>query len=102
MELALTNRAITSREAEAIGIVTRVVPDGDVMAEAGKLATELAAGATTALGGVKRLFYASTNNSLSEQMELETELIAECARTADAQEGMAAFLGKRAPKFTGR
>jgi enoyl-CoA hydratase/carnithine racemase len=35
-------------------------------------------------------------------MELETELIAECARTADAQEGMAAFLGKRAPKFTGR
>ena len=102
MELALTNRAITSREAEAMGIVTRVVPDSDVMAEAAKLATELAAGATTALGGVKRLLYASTNNSLSEQMELETELIAECARTADAQEGMAAFLGKRAPKFSGR
>jgi 2-(1,2-epoxy-1,2-dihydrophenyl)acetyl-CoA isomerase len=102
MELALTNRAITAREAEAMGIVTRVVPDSDVMTEAGKLAAELAAGATTALGGVKRLLYASTNNSLSEQMELETELIAECARTADAQEGMAAFLGKRPPKFTGR
>ncbi len=56
-----TNRALTAREAEAdAGIVTRVVPDSDVMAEAAKLATELAAGATTALGGVKRLLYAST------------------------------------------
>ena len=102
MELALTNRALTAREAEAMGIVTRVVPDGDLMAEAGKLAAELAAGATMALGGVKRLFYAAANNSLNEQMELETELIAECARSGDAQEGIAAFLGKRAPKFSGR
>ena len=73
------------------------MPDSEVMTEAGKLAGELASGATTALGGVKRLLYASTKTRSSEQMELETELIAECARTADAQEGMAAFLGKRAP-----
>jgi 2-(1,2-epoxy-1,2-dihydrophenyl)acetyl-CoA isomerase len=102
MELAMTNRAFTAREAEAMGIVTRVVPDGEVMAASGKLAAELAGGATIALGGVKRLLYASSNNTLSEQMEMETELIAECARTADAQEGMAAFLGKRAPKFSGK
>jgi 2-(1,2-epoxy-1,2-dihydrophenyl)acetyl-CoA isomerase len=102
MDLALTNRAITAREAETMGIVTRVVPDSEVMTAAGQLAAELASGATTALGGVKRLLYASTNNSLSEQMEMETEFIAECARTADAQEGMAAFLGKRAPKFSGK
>src|SRR3984957_3231890 len=102
MDLALTNRALTAREAEAIGIVTRVVPDGDVLAEAGKLAAELANGATTALGGVKRLLYASSHNTLAEQMELETELIAECSRTADAKEGIAAFLGKRAPKFSGK
>jgi 2-(1,2-epoxy-1,2-dihydrophenyl)acetyl-CoA isomerase len=102
MDLAMTNRALTAREAEAMGIISRVVPDGEVMAEAGKLAAELASGATTALGGVKRLLYASSNNTLSEQMELETELIAECARTADAQEGMAAFLGKRPPKFSGK
>lgn len=102
MELALTNRALTAREAEAIGIVTRVESDSELMAAAGKLAAELASGATNALGGVKRLLYASTNNSLSEQMELETDLIADCARTADAQEGIAAFLGKRAPKFSGK
>ncbi len=102
MELALTNRTLTAREAETFGIVTRVVPDAEVMSEAAKLAGELASGATSALGGVKRLLYASTNNSLAEQMELETELIAECSRTADAKEGIAAFLGKRAPKFTGK
>jgi 2-(1,2-epoxy-1,2-dihydrophenyl)acetyl-CoA isomerase len=102
MDLAMTNRALTAREAEAMGIITRVVPDGEVMTEAGKLAAELASGATTALGGVKRLLYASSNNTLSEQMELETELIADCARTADAQEGMAAFIGKRPPKFSGK
>jgi 2-(1,2-epoxy-1,2-dihydrophenyl)acetyl-CoA isomerase len=102
MDLAMTNRAFTAREAEAMGIVTRVAPDGEVMAAAGKVAAELAAGATNALGGVKRLLYASSQNTLSEQMELETELIAECARTADAQEGMAAFLGKRPPKFSGK
>jgi 2-(1,2-epoxy-1,2-dihydrophenyl)acetyl-CoA isomerase len=102
MELALTNRALTAREAEALGIITRVVPDGDVLSETGKLAAELASGATNALGGVKRLLYASFNNTLSEQMEMETELISDCARTADAQEGIAAFIGKRAPKFSGK
>jgi 2-(1,2-epoxy-1,2-dihydrophenyl)acetyl-CoA isomerase len=102
MDLAMTNRAITAREAEAMGLVTRVVPDSEVIGAAAKLATELAAGATTALGGVKRLLYASFNNTLAEQMEMETEYIADCARTADAQEGMTAFLGKRAPKFTGK
>lgn len=102
MELALTNRTLTAREAEAMGIITRVVADGEVMTEAGKLAAELASGATNALGGVKRLLYASSANTLSEQMELETESIADCARTSDAQEGMAAFLGKLPPRFTGK
>src|ERR1700674_1250723 len=49
MELAMTNRAITAREAEALGIVTRVAPVGEVMGAAEKLAGELASGATTAL-----------------------------------------------------
>jgi 2-(1,2-epoxy-1,2-dihydrophenyl)acetyl-CoA isomerase len=100
MDLALTNRLITAREAETMGIVTRVVPDADLTAEAQKLATELAQGATNAFGGVKRMLYASFNNSLAEQMELETEVIADVSRTADAREGIASFLAKRAPNFT--
>jgi 2-(1,2-epoxy-1,2-dihydrophenyl)acetyl-CoA isomerase len=102
MDLMLTNRSITAREAEAIGMITRVVPDADLMDQATAVARELAQGPTQALGGVKRLLYASSNNPLFEQMELETAVIADMSRTADAREGIAAFLGKRAAKFGGR
>src|SRR5437899_408815 len=55
MELALTNRTVTAREAEAMGLITRVVADGELMKHAEGLANELAHGATRAFGGVKRL-----------------------------------------------
>jgi 2-(1,2-epoxy-1,2-dihydrophenyl)acetyl-CoA isomerase len=102
MELALTNRTLSAREAESIGLITRVVPDDDLHRQVETLANELAQGATNAFGGVKRLLYAAANTSLDEQMELESETIADMARTADAQEGITAFLAKRAPKFSGR
>jgi 2-(1,2-epoxy-1,2-dihydrophenyl)acetyl-CoA isomerase len=101
LELMLTNRTITAREAEAIGMITRAVPDADLLSQATAIATELAQGPTQAFGGVKRLLYASPNNPLYEQMDLETEVIAELSRTADAREGIASFLGKRAAKFSG-
>jgi 2-(1,2-epoxy-1,2-dihydrophenyl)acetyl-CoA isomerase len=101
LDLMLTNRTITAREAEAIGMVTRVVPDADLLSQATAIAAELAQGPTQAFGGVKRLLYASPHNPLYEQMDLETEVIAELSRTADAREGIASFLGKRAAKFSG-
>ena len=66
------------------------------------LANELAHGPTRAYGGVKRLLYGAATNSLYEQMELENESIADMARSADAQEGLDAFLAKRPPQFSGR
>ena len=102
MELALTNRTLAAREAEAIGLVTRVVPDEQLMPQAEALANELAHGPTRAYGGVKRLLYSTATNPLYEQMELENETIADMARSADAQEGIAAFLAKRQPQFSGR
>jgi 2-(1,2-epoxy-1,2-dihydrophenyl)acetyl-CoA isomerase len=102
MELMLTNRTLTAREAEAIGMITRVVPDADLLSQAQNLANELAQGPTQAFGGVKRLLYTSWNNPLHEQMEIETAIIADLSRTADAREGMAAFLGKRAAKYSGK
>ncbi|HVA41444.1 MAG TPA: enoyl-CoA hydratase-related protein [Candidatus Binataceae bacterium] len=102
MELALTNRVLTAREAEALGLITRAVPDAELMTQAQALANELAQGATRAFGGVKRLLYASANTTLGEQMALESETIAEMARTRDGQEGIAAFIAKRAPKFNGQ
>jgi 2-(1,2-epoxy-1,2-dihydrophenyl)acetyl-CoA isomerase len=100
-ELMLTNRTLSAREAEQIGLITRAVPDADLRQQAEALVQELVGGATLAFGGVKRLLYSSATASLAEQMELETEWIAEMARKRDAHEGIAAFLGKRAPGFKG-
>lgn len=101
MELALTNRVLTAREAAAMGLITGAVPDAELMDRANAIVSELAHGPTTAFGGVKRLLYASANMTLDAQMEVETEWIADAARSNDAREGIAAFLAKRAPKFTG-
>ena len=102
LELALTNRVLSAREAETIGLVTRVIPDDQLMAHAQRLVAELAKGPTRAYEGVKRLFYGATNTSLAEQMEFETEWLTDMAGTADVQEGIAAFLAKRPPQFNGR
>ncbi len=102
MELALTNRTLTAREAEAIGLVTQVVPDDQLIAQAESMANGLAHGPTRAYGGVKRLLYGTAANPLYEQMELENESIADMASSVDAQEGIAAFLAKRPPQFSGR
>ena len=102
MELALTNRTISAREAENWGIVTRVVPDAEVAAQTESIAAELANGPTRSFGAVKRLLYATANSTLDDQMELETEAIADLARSEDSREGITAFLAKRAPAFKGR
>ena len=102
MGLALTNRTLTAREAEAIGLVTRVMPDDQLIAEAKFLANELAHGPTRAYGGMKRLLYGAATNPLYEQMELKNQFITEMARSADAQEGFNALLAKRPPQFSGR
>lgn len=101
IELALTNRTLSAKEAEAIGLVTRVVPDTQLLTEADKLAKELAAGPTRAYGGIKRLLWAAATSTLDEQMELESETIAEMGRSRDGREGISAFLSKRTPTFTG-
>jgi 2-(1,2-epoxy-1,2-dihydrophenyl)acetyl-CoA isomerase len=102
LELALTNCVLSAREAEAWGLVTRVVPDASLASEAQSLAAALAHGATRAYGAAKRLLHHSMSESLETQMELEAQAIAEQARGADAREGIAAFVAKRAPQFGGK
>jgi 2-(1,2-epoxy-1,2-dihydrophenyl)acetyl-CoA isomerase len=99
LELTLTNRQLSAQAAQDWGIVTRVVPDASLMAEAEALAAQLASGATLALGAAKRLLHSGWGETLETQMEHETQSIAAAARTADAHEGIAAFLEKRAPQF---
>ncbi len=99
MELTLTNRTLSAQEAFEWGIVNRVVPDSELFSEADALARQLAQGSLSALGGAKRLLYGGVNETLETQMELETRAIAAAARSADAREGVAAFLEKRRPRF---
>ncbi len=98
-EMCLTNRRILAEEALQIGLVTRVLPDGELAAEATNIAEGLAAGATSALGATRRLLLDSDANTPETQMELESRSIAVQARTADGREGVAAFVQKRKPTF---
>jgi len=102
LELTLTNRLLSAQEACEWGIVTRVVPDTNLPAEAEALAAQLASSATGALGAAKRLLHSGWTETLETQMELETRAIAAQAQTTDGREGITAFLEKRPPKFTGQ
>jgi 2-(1,2-epoxy-1,2-dihydrophenyl)acetyl-CoA isomerase len=97
----LTNRRLSASEALEWGLVSRVVPDADLLAEAEALARSLGQGPTRALGMVKTLLHGSFAGTLETQMELEARGIAAMAASADGQEGIRAFVEKRKPKFVG-
>lgn len=101
LDLTLTNRLIDATTALELGLVSRVVPDDDLERESTALAEQLAAGPTRAYGTAKRLLRGGWNETLETQMELESQSLAELAGSADAQEGIAAFLAKRKPGFGG-
>lgn len=101
-ELMLTNRVLSAEEACDWGLVTRVVAADDLMAEARKLAADLAKGPTRAYGGVKRLLETAFTESLETQLDKETRTIAEMMRTEDGPHGIASFLAKQKPEYKGR
>jgi len=102
MELYFTNRVLSAREAEAWGLITRVVPDAEFRSAVDALARDLAQGPTKAFGAAKRLFHESTWESLETQMELEAQAIAACGHTEDFRNGVTAFAEKKTPSFQGR
>jgi 2-(1,2-epoxy-1,2-dihydrophenyl)acetyl-CoA isomerase len=97
MELVLTNRPLSAMDALEWGLVNRVVPDVDLLQEAGMLATRLAAGPLGAFGQAKRLLRSEA--SLEAQLEDESRTISSQATTPEAEEGIRAFLEKRKPSF---
>jgi 2-(1,2-epoxy-1,2-dihydrophenyl)acetyl-CoA isomerase len=96
-----SNRRLDPVEAHAWGLVSEVVPAAELGARAAAIALAYAELPTRAIGMTKRLFDHARTAALEEQLELEAELQAEAATTADFGEGVAAFLERRPPEFTG-
>ena len=101
--LILLNDVLTAAEALEWGLVTEVVPDGELMERTLACARELAAGPTRAYGEAKRLIDDTFSNTLETQMELETRAIAGLATySEDARAGIHAFVNKQTVEFKGR
>jgi len=100
-ELVYTARKLPAAEAKEMGIVMKVVPDGELEAEAGALALELAASATYALMLTKKMFQSMYVPTLEMLLESEGLAIGAARFTHDHTEGIQAFLEKRPPRFLG-
>ena len=101
-EMVLLNPVLSANQALEWGLINRVVADDQVMTAALEMARQLATGPTQAFGASKRLILSGATESLESQMEKESRTIAAMAGSPDGQEGIAAFIGKRTPTFTGR
>jgi enoyl-CoA hydratase/carnithine racemase len=102
MEMILTGGSVSAEEAKSLGLVNRVVQPGKYLEEALKLASEIASKAPLAARSAKRAVTASQERGLSEGIEVERKFFYELFDTEDKKEGMAAFLEKRKPNYTGK
>jgi len=100
-EWMTSGRKLSAAEAHAWGLVSEVVDDADLAARTADLAAQLAAMPTRGVGMTKRLFDRAATSALEEQLELEAQLQTAATQTDDFKEGVAAFLEKREPRFTG-
>ena len=102
MGLALLGDKLSAEQAEQWGLIWKCVDDDKLMAEANQLAADLARAPTRALAAIKRAIHAAENNTLDAQLDLERDLQRSLGPTKDYREGVAAFLEKRKPQFSGR
>jgi enoyl-CoA hydratase len=102
MDLCLTGRMMDAKEAEAAGLVARVVPAADLMAETLAAARTIAGFSRPSLMLCKEAVNAAFETSLAEGVRLERRAFHSLFATEDQKEGMAAFVGKRPAKFSHR
>ena len=100
-EWMCSGRKIGAEEALGWGLVSEVVPVDEVLGRTQERAAAFAALPTRAIAMTKRLFERAAASRLDEQLELEAQLQLAATRTEDFAEGVAAFLEKREPRFSG-
>jgi 2-(1,2-epoxy-1,2-dihydrophenyl)acetyl-CoA isomerase len=99
--LAMFGDKVSAEQAAEWGLIWRCVDDVDFPTVINQIMTQLASAPTKGLAGIKQAIYASQTNTLDAQLDLERDLMRELGKSHDFQEGVAAFLEKRAPRFTG-
>lgn len=101
-ELLATARPVSAADAASLGVVNRVVPDGEVGEAAEALAAELGENAPLAVRSVKRLCDEGVEASIDAALSYEQAVMCDLFDTDDAEEGLEAFREKRDPEFRGR
>ena len=101
LEVALEDPVISAEAANELGIVSRVVPDDELMAASLEKTTELAAKAPHYVRMAKRLIGESIENSLTDHLQLERHGIADSMATEDLRRGVTAFFAGEKPEFRG-
>jgi enoyl-CoA hydratase len=101
MEMILTGGMIDAAEALRIGLVNAVVPKGEVMQAARAMASLITSKSQPAVRLALKAVLLSQDTALADGLQREAELFGDACDTEDFREGVAAFLGKRAPAFRG-
>lgn len=101
LELLLTGDLIDATRAEAVGLVNRVVPHGELQEATMSLARRMAKGPSLAMGIIKSTMYRALGMDLGEELELEALSVLVCLKSEDHKEGVSAFMEERAPSFKG-